>query len=52
MIGDASLFVDFVKKERAFVTYEDKSKGEILGKSVVGNPFIITIDGVFFVKRA
>lgn len=41
------MFIDFIKKERDYVTYEDNNRGKILGEGIVGNPFSIIIYGVF-----
>lgn len=51
MTGDGSIFIKFDEKESGDVTYRDNTRGKILGNCVVGNPSIITIEGVLLVKR-
>lgn len=48
--GRNVVFINFVKKDRDFVTHGDNNKGKILGEGIVGNPSTITIDCVLFVK--
>jgi hypothetical protein len=43
------MFIDFTRKEKGFVSYEDNNRGRILGKGVVGNPSTTTIKDVMLV---
>jgi hypothetical protein len=47
MIGNASMSIDFKRKERGFASYDDNNQG----KGVVGNPFTTTIKDVILVKE-
>lgn len=47
--GDISLFIDFVPKEKGFVTYGDNNKEAIIGKGSVGNSSSTTISKVMLV---
>lgn len=49
MTGDISLFIDFVKNRKGFVTYGDNNKGLILGIGSVCNPSSTTIFDVMLV---
>ncbi|XP_050896206.1 uncharacterized protein LOC127102934 [Lathyrus oleraceus] len=49
MMGDISLFIEFVPKKKGFVTYGDNKKGVILGKSSVGTPLSTSISDVMLV---
>ncbi|KAI5387532.1 hypothetical protein KIW84_073585 [Lathyrus oleraceus] len=46
MTGDISLFIDFVPKNKGFVTYGDNNNEAILGKGSVGNPSSTTSSNV------
>jgi hypothetical protein len=50
IMGDISLFFDFVAKKKGFVTYGDNIKGAILEKGSVVNPFSTTISDVLLVE--
>lgn len=50
MTGNAPMFIKFGHKESGHVTYGDNTCDKILGEGVVGNPSIITIEGVLLVK--
>jgi len=43
------MFIDFKRKEKGFVFYDDNNQGKILGKSVVGNPSTTTIKDVMLI---
>jgi len=49
MTGDTSIFIDFTRKERGFVSYGDNNQGKILGKGVMGKPSTTTIKDVMLV---
>ena len=49
MTGDTSMFIDFTRKERGYVSYGDNNQGWILGKGVVGNASTTTIKDVMLV---
>jgi len=51
MTGDTSMFIDFSRKERGFVSYGDNHQGKILGKGVVRNPSKTTIKEVMLVDE-
>jgi len=48
-MGDTSMFIEFTRKEKGFVSYGDNNQGKILGKGVVGNPSTTTIKDVILV---
>lgn len=50
MTGDISLFIDFVPKNKCFITYGDNNKGAILEKYSVGNASFTTIFNVMLVE--
>jgi len=43
------MLIDFTRKERGFVFYDDNNQGKILNKGVVGNPSTTTIKDVMLV---
>ncbi|XP_050919464.1 uncharacterized protein LOC127137007 [Lathyrus oleraceus] len=49
MMGDISLFINFVPKKKRLFTYGDNNKGVILGKGSVGNPPSTTISDVMLI---
>ena len=49
MMGDTSMFIDFTRKEKGFVSYGDNNQAKILGKGVVGNLSTTTIKDVMLV---
>lgn len=50
MTGEASVFIMFDHKENAHVTYEENTRGKILGESVAWNPSPVNIEGILLVK--
>jgi len=51
MTEDTSMFIDFTRKERGFVSYGDNNQGKILGKGTVGNPSTTTIKDAMLVDE-
>lgn len=45
------MFIDFIKKERNYIKYEDNNRGNFLGEGIRRNPSTVTIDGVFLIKE-
>lgn len=35
MTGYAFMFIDFIKKEHGYITYEDNNQSKILGKGIM-----------------
>lgn len=46
-----SMFIKFDHKERGHITYEDKTRGKILGEGIMRNHPTITIEDFLTIKR-
>ena len=48
-MGDKFKLIDFVSKERGYITFEDNNKGNIMGEGNIENQYKTQIKNVLYV---